>query len=257
MLLSPEPTATIRMIPPPKMVERPRVAVVMPIYGPMAHRAAVLGWMASSTRREMPEHLVVDAVMPVTAENSITQHCFNNLLGVVLDARDRGEVTHIAMIHSDVDPLGAPWINLLWREMLEHDLDLVSAAIPIKSHEGITSTAIAPIDDPWGFTRHIRLEERGTLPTTFTGADVCGPGELLMVNTGLWLADLRRPWWDDFAFQVHTRLVVRNGKRVPQMRSEDWEMSRHLHRHGARYGATWAVELRHWGHTAWDSHQDA
>jgi hypothetical protein len=229
----------------------------MPMYGPVAHRAAVLGWMTSSTIREMPEHLQVSPVLPVAAENSITQHCFNNLLAVVLDARDRGEVTHIAMIHSDVDPMGAPWINLLWGEMQANNLDLVSAVIPIKSYEGLTSTAIAPIHELWGFKRHIRIDERPTMPMTFTTEDVCSDDELLLVNTGLWLADLRKPWWDNFAFEVHTRLTVVDGKRVPQMRPEDWEMSRHLHAHGARYGATWAVELRHWGTTAWESHVHA
>jgi hypothetical protein len=71
------------------------------------------------------------------------------------------------------------------------------------------------------------------------------------------LLDLRRPYWDDFAFEFHTR-ITRNpdGTRSASCRSEDWEMSHHLHDHGAPYGATWRVKLRHEGNARYPNYED-
>jgi hypothetical protein len=179
---------------------------------------------------------------------SLTQHSFNLALVEALEARDRHGVTHFGMIHSDVLPDG-PWADILHGQMEAAGLDVLSAVVPIKNDAGDTSTAVGSRSDPWAIKRYITLRDEKRLCPTFTTEDVArDDDEFLMVNTGLWLAKADLPLWDDFAFEVKTRIVTNeNGKRVAQCRPEDWEWSRRMDADGVKYGATWAVRLGHKG----------
>lgn len=196
------------------------------------------------------------------ASSSVLPNCFNELFSTALTMRDAGKVTHFAMCHSDIiAPPG--WLDALYAEMWSHGLDAVSAVVPIKGPTGRTSTAVGSESDRWRVNRCVYLKDRATLPATFTARDVCRPGagEVLLINTGLMLLDLRRPWWDDFAFQFHSRIkrTTRGDGAtayVCEARSEDWEMSHHLHEAGAKYGATWRVRLRHEGLNRWPNYDD-
>lgn len=218
----------------------------MPHYGQVA--AGMLQTVTAAVRD--PEMVAVAGF--AQSCSSVLPHCFNELLCHALAMRDTGQVTHFAMAHADV--VAEPgWLDKLAAEMYSHDLTAISAVIPIKGPTGRTSTAIGDLDDPWKVTRCVFLHDRNTLPTTFTLDQVRRlASEVLLINTGLMLLDLGHPCWDDFAFQFHTRInrVQRDDGQVvylPEQRTEDWEMSHHLRRHGARYGATWAVRLRHEG----------
>lgn len=225
----------------------PRVALVMPHYGDVSLGAARGFHFATSGG--------VEVVLNVESSGSATPHTFNGLLAVALDARDRGEVTHLAMIHSDVEPSG-PWLDALWDAMRSHSADLVSAVVPIKEpgENPRTSTAIGSRDDPWRPLRYVRLGDRHALPTTFGPEHVCGDGEVLLANTGLFLADLRRPWWDDFAFEFRTRIArAPDGRRLAQLAPEDWLLSRRLQQMGGRLLCTWCVPLTHRGLHDWSN----
>jgi hypothetical protein len=225
--------------------ELPRVALVMPHYGDVSLGAA--------------RGLLVDAVAegratPVVVMDSCsssTPHCFNMLLAFALDARDRGEVSHIAMLHSDIVPQRG-WLDVLADEMAAHNADLVSAVVPIKEPaRERTSTAIGAIGNPWHPARYVTMADRPGLPPTFGPEHVCGEGEELLVNTGCFLADLRRPWWDNFAFNFDCRIIQRDGRRVAQFNPEDWQMSRVFNAAGAVVRATWRVSLTHCGSGEW------
>jgi hypothetical protein len=223
----------------------PRVALVMPHYGDISPGSAY-GFYVGATRG------MVELVASVRSSTSATPFCMNGLLAPALDARDRGEVTHLAMLHADVEPKRDGWLDILWEEMKVHGADLMSAIVPIKEPaRERTSTAIGAADDPWCPLRFVNNRDRGRLPETFGPEDVCGEGEVLLVNTGCFLADLRRPWWDDFAFEFHTRIIKRDGKRIAQLAPEDWLMSRHIQAAGGRVMATWAVDLAHHGAGVW------
>lgn len=227
-------------------MDRPRVALAMPRYGNV-NFMSVLRFLAQCTAGdvEIPEGSTI------SVGTSLLQHTFNECLAHALDLRDEGKVTHFAMLHSDIEPQEG-WLDILWREMQAHDADLISVVSPIKNTEGKTSTALGAIDDPWRITRYITSYEATQLPATFGPEDVCGPGEVLLINTGCWLADLRRPWWDDFAFNIHSKITrPEQGKRYAETRPEDWEMSRSLREAGARYFATTAVRLIHYGEGGW------
>lgn len=236
---------------------RPRVAVVLPAYGDV-NLGAAKAYCAPNTH-DLPDEDRVDIRVWHEAATSATGNCFNHLLGPVLDLRDQGVITHLAMIHSDVVPRWRGWVNTQWREMRLSGADLVSTVVAIKDRRGRTSTAVGLRSDPWGAIRHVMLADRKKLPTTFTIEDVGDPAtEVLLVNTGMFLADLRHPAWDSFpGFNLTTRLGRDSeGRRQPQMRPEDWEMSRHLDACGARVAATWAVRCKHYGSYGWDNYGD-
>lgn len=233
--------------------DRPRVFLAMPRYG-LVSPEAMIGKVAPC-RGAADDSNGPTVVMHGDCSSSLLPHSFNVQLAEALDMRDAGQVTHFAMIHSDVAPRGY-WLDDLWRIMSERGDDLVSVVVPIKDQSPRrTSTAIGDRDDPWTLKRFIGLDDRLRLPETFGPSDVCGPGEVLLVNTGLWLADLRRPYWDDFAFGFETRITRGDdGRRTAWVRPEDWELSRLLDRCHAPYSATWSVRVKHFGHAWWDSH---
>lgn len=231
----------------------PTVFLVLPHYGPVEMGAA-MGFFCPTRQRDLR------VFGPAFALNSLTPNCFNTLMVEVLNAYDQGLVTHVAMLHSDVCPRpGLPWLDMLWCEMRRCGLDLISNVIAVKEPEEFddppTSTAIGDPDDEWVVTKRLRVSDIRRTPGTFTAEDVCLPGEELLVNTGMWLADLRHQAWRDFpGFQIHTRLAKdHEGRRIAQCRPEDWEMSRWLGRRGVRIGATWAVEVKHMGPMGWSN----
>ncbi len=186
--------------------------------------------------------------------SSAAPDTMNHLLCQALGARDAGVVTHFAMIHADVDP-AAHWLDTLWLEMRRTGADAIAAVIAIKEKGGRTSTAVGKVDDPWAGGRCLHVSERQKLPVTFTAADCCGEGEVLLINNGLYLADLRHPAWDSFpGFDTSTRIAptrALDGARRSEMRSEDWECARHLAANGATVAATWAVRVEHHGGGKW------
>jgi hypothetical protein len=236
--------------------EKPRIVVVMPHYG-QVEAGAMEAFVGAESR-------TVDVVARIRACTSCTPRAFNTCLIHALNARDHGvkrndetvHATHMAMIHADVVPQRADWLDVLYREMRVHNLDLVSSVIPIKDpNPHRTSTAIGKTDNPWQIDRYIEPRHYGQIPETFTADDVCGNDEELLVNTGLFLADLRAKWWDTFGgFVFHNRIIrTEDGNRLEQFRPEDWELSRHIRKAGGRYAATWAVPVAHVGSFSWNN----
>lgn len=230
-------------------IETAKVFVGMPRYGELTSGAA--------RSLYYPSGGAVWVSKIAEAQNSLPCNAFNDLLRIALDLRDAGSVTHFAMIHADVEPEGY-WVDELWAELIGQGADLVSAVVPIKDHgaDPPTSTAVGDRHDPWKVNRRVRVSERATLPETFGPEHVCGADEVLLVNTGLWITDLRHPAWDAFPgfnvkSDIHTAL---DGTRTARCRPEDWEMSRYLDRAGARVMATWRVGLSHRGTAAWPNY---
>ena len=230
----------------------PRVFLSMPYYG-QVHMGAAKGFFVAMMNSQQEDSVPIE-VMGSTV-SSLLPHTFNMALAGALEARDAGQITHFAMIHADVEPSATNWLDILWQEMDHHQADVMSVVIPIKEPVANpkTSTAVASITDPWAEPRCLTLDDIGRLPQTFGRADACQDDELLLVNTGLWLADLRRPYWNDFAFRFTTRMTKRDGEYVPQIRPEDWEMSRDLHAAGAKLMATRKVRVAHHGSCSWDN----
>lgn len=165
---------------------------------------------------------------------------------------ERGQATHFAMLHADVWA-SAWWITDLIAEMRRYNALVASAHVGIKHHARThTSTAVGPIDDPYSHTC-LTMSDLAKLPETITPEHVCKDGEVLVINTGVMVIDLRHPWVMDWVWP-QTCAIERNARGVwrSKLRTEDWEMSRFLHARGVRYIATRKVTTRHYGMDFWE-----
>jgi hypothetical protein len=181
--------------------------------------------------------------------SSLLNHNFNQHWAEALNARDTLGATHFAMIHDDVCP-DPGWLTVLFDELIAHDADVVSSVVRLKDWRGLTSTAIYDGTNPWERKR-LTLTEVAALPETFSAADTGSP---LLINTGLWVCDLRKPWCDDWCFHSIERIVHRNGRRVAQVVSEDWAFGHFLNQRGASVFATRKVLPGHEGCSHFHSH---
>lgn len=178
------------------------------------------------------------------------------LWATALQRAAKGEITHFAMLHSDISPQPG-WLDTLIEECDRLDADVVSTVVPMKDFRGITSTGISHPDDKWGGFRRIAINELSALPATFDAADCGYAGWPLLINTGCFVADLRKPIFFkeedgptgrqlaiDLNFPRKTfRDAEGNWKFLRE--SEDWHFSRGLHRAGAKYYATHKNQVRH------------
>lgn len=177
--------------------------------------------------------------------SSFLTRTFNDLWCAALNERNRG-ATHFAMIHADIVPDQHNWLDILLGELTRLDADLVCAVSPIKSEHGWTSTAlqIDTDDDPW-LRRRLTMKEVYDLPETFSEADTGAP---LLLNTGLWVCRLDRPWCEQVCFDVFNRIFRDvDGLWRAQDIPEDWLLSAALNRLGAKIYATRKVTLGHEG----------
>lgn len=187
---------------------------------------------------------------------------FNQLWSDALQMYERGEITHFAMLHSDIAP-EPNWVDKLLAEMKRLNASVVSAVAPIKDNRGLSSCGI-DIDDSCFHVRRITMHEIMDLPETFGTEDLDAHGiptrgRGLLINTGCWLADLRLPLWHEtdsdgvykIYFNTRARLKKYNGVPTTEVESEDWMFSRALHRYGVKYYATRKVKLVHHGEWAY------
>jgi hypothetical protein len=233
--------------------EKPQVFLALPIYdGTVLARAAAAFFSWPSTR----EHL--DLVQSMFG-CSLLARTFNTLWIQALNHAERGLITHFAMLHADV---AAPqfWLDTLMEELTAREADICSVVVPIKDMKGVTSTAIDDPANPWQPYRRLTMTEVMRLPETFTAED-CHQASLnphhgaLLVNTGCWVCDLRRPWWlgdptqnQPLCFMINDRIRRgAEGKFFVDTQSEDWYFSREAAKYGAKIIATRKVKLEHFG----------
>lgn len=235
----------------------PRCILLAPRYSDEVIADAFMS-KSNATRNEnySPEYHI-DVVYEVGNKASLLNFCFNQLLVEALNKRDEEGIEYMAMAHSDV--VAAPgWLNILYANLVERGDVLVSAVVCIKEPErNRTSCAVGNRADSFDIRRYINVTDRHSMPQTFSTGDVAqSDDEVLLVNTGLWIADLSWEGWDDFAFSSRDEILVNpaTGKRQAFCAPEDWQLSRHLDAHGAPYSATWAVQTHHYGPSIWDSH---
>lgn len=170
---------------------------------------------------------------------------FNELLCAALNARKDG-ATHFCMLHSDIVPHDVGWLDVMCDEMERVEADILSAVIPLRASNGMTSTAFdEPCDgsDPKWRPRRLSMSEvYNDCAETFTNP-------LLLVNTGLMLIDIRGDWVNDIWFQFEDRISRSpTGEFVALNVPEDWDFSRRARAMGAKIWATRKVAATHFGH---------
>lgn len=213
------------------MSTREKIVLAMPRSGSMIHDGAAKGFFLWPSKEHDLCHM--------EASHSAATHTFNRLWCEALMLRKQG-FRYFAMMHNDVVP-GQFWLDRLMEEYQRLQADVISAVIPIKSDDGLTSTAMDK-GDLWNCCR-LTMKEVMELPESFESKDVGFP---LLVNNGLWLCDMTQPWCEKFSFEILNRIgKTKDGLFFSQLIPEDWHCSRKFHDLGLRVFATRKVQLYH------------
>jgi SAM-dependent methyltransferase len=237
-------------VPPPvePAVDVRLCVLAMPIYQTGAYSAPLARFFQNPARTV--------GCVAMQSGGSLLGQQFNLLWTRAQNFRRRDpRVTYFAMLHADIEPDAAFWVDVLIGELEAHDADVVSAVVPIKTQDGYTSTAMDEPGDRWVPRRRLTMREVHKLPPTFSADDVramlgeeeAGPG-CLLVNTGCWVCRLDRRWVEYAYFTINDRVVrMPDGDLSVEVEPEDWHLSRLLGRFGAKVLATRKVGLTHHG----------
>jgi hypothetical protein len=169
---------------------------------------------------------------------SLLTTSFNQAWCEALNLREKEKLTHFLMIHADIIPDCPDWVNRLLSVMEETSADVVSAIIPIKDEQGLTSTG--KDTDPWLPDRY-SISEINQMPANF---------EAELINTGLMLVDFRKEWVAKInpPFTIMDKLIYEESKGWQAVcQPEDWYFSREVRRLGGRLVATQKVPVIHVG----------
>jgi hypothetical protein len=210
-------------------------------------------------------------IFPVAEDFSLVPWNCNRHWCTALNNRQADQLQWFAMIHSDIAP--EPWwLDKLITEAEAQNADLLSAVVPIKNQQGMTSTAILRPGGPFGAFHRLSLAQlfHPSFPQTFDihmAVDALEklppelrveglPREALLVNTGLMVLRLDRPWANERIWFDDLNGIVRiDGKLQAVCKSEDWHFSHRVAQEGGRVMATTAIHLIHTGACAYPSHQ--
>jgi len=203
--------------------------ISVPTYDGKLHFGAVNGILRASID---PSHAVQFVA------SSLLTKCFNQLWTNALNARKLG-ITHFAMLHADIAPEDY-WLDKMLSIMGKYNADILSVVSPLKNSDGLTSTAIGGID---ARARRFTLKEIHSMEKTFTR-------EHLLINTGLMLVDITKPWAQQAIFSIKDFIYKENGEYRAECISEDWNFSKQAELLGAQIYATSEVSLTHFGQTA-------
>lgn len=196
---------------------------------------------------------------------SVPCHGFNLLFSRFLNNEgplpEKERYSHFCLLHADVVPLGPLWLDTLLDEMDECGADVIHAPVAIKDDRGATSTSVGPMGNEWGNHRKLTVKELQELPSPFGLMDVLklwenrGPAVglhmfgpvCLCPNTGCLVAKLG-DWCRDFpGFEIHTRMVQRNGKSVAEFAPEDWRFGHWAAQRGVKVMGSTKVRTSHLG----------
>lgn len=210
---------------------------------------------ASSSILNLTSHLQAHASAPnrtlqlFEISSSLVTWNFNVCWTAALNLKEKlsqtdNPLTHFLLIHDDVKPTDANWLDTLLSEMLSSRADVLSVIIPIKDSRGLTSTAMDT--DPWRPLR-ITTKQAQSLPLTWTSPK-------LLVNTGLMLVDFRGSWQENVCFHMNDQIVRdSNNLWTAMVEPEDWNFSRQCHSLGLSLYATRAVRVLHFGKSYWSN----
>jgi hypothetical protein len=237
---------------------KPRILIACPKYSDDVIGEAYMSKQNAERNDLHPEEDHVDIIYDLSTKGSLLCLAFNQLLAEALNKKDEGDITHMLMCHADVAAQQG-FANVLYRIMRERGDTVVSAVVNIKEPERRrTSCAVGNRHDHFDIRRYIETTDRLSMPETFCTADVAREdGEILLVNTGMWLADLRSEFWDSFEFSFTDR-IMRNpatGKRQAFCVPEDWNLAYQMDEAGVPYSASWKIVTRHFGPSVWNSHE--
>ncbi len=177
--------------------------------------------------------------------SSLLTLAFNSLWCTALNQRPR--VSHFAMCHDDIWPIGDDWLDALHAEYEACGADVLTVCVPIKDDRGLSSTAV--MHRPTRRMRRLTMTEVCALPKTFDAAKAGYPDCALLPNTGLWICDFTKPWVERICFTMRDRIFrdPTTGDWTPQCFGEDWHFGVQLAEMGLKVAATTALKVVHQG----------
>jgi hypothetical protein len=237
------------------MSDKPRVMMGMPNYdGTVQIMASVTFLQTGSTETN---HVVVERV---SSGGSLLARSFNLLWAQALNMARHDKVDYFIMQHADLAPEPG-YVDKLIKLIQDNDADVVSVVVPIKDQRGLTSTGLCSMTDRFIPGRRFTMREmtQEGMPLTFSSADVGHPDKALLINTGCFIADVRKEWaqaQDDAgnllcSFSIDDRIRDIGDQLEVGVEPEDWRFSRYLHANGAKVLATRSIKVLHFGGTAY------
>ncbi|MBV6429788.1 MAG: hypothetical protein KIPDCIKN_04363 [Haliscomenobacter sp.] len=188
-------------------------------------------------------------VCAMYATGSLLAATFNRLFCSALNLRSEG-IQYFVLLHSDIWAMREDWLPRMLGILEEHELDVLSVVAPIKSQRGMTSTAL----DTHPFRpRRLTMKEIVQFPETFTNRQVAAQGwPGLLLNTGLLMIRLTKPWAEQICFTINDRITREpDGNFAADVEPEDWHFSRWCNRMGLKTAATTAIMIAHAGQNLW------
>jgi hypothetical protein len=165
-------------------------------------------------------------------QSSLLANCCNQLYCLALN--DREQYGWFMLWHSDIRIKEPGLISGLLLEMKRLGAGAISVLMAIKDEKGLTSTGLYFLQDGKKRRRRLTIREAVRLPETFCADDLikfwdAPENAALLVNTGLMLIDISRPWAEKIYFNISDKIVNTNGKFVAIVDPEDWWISRQLY----------------------------
>jgi hypothetical protein len=208
----------------------PHVMLAVPTYDGWVHHGHVL-----STIDALQSGVRLSTVF---IQTSLLTKGFNQLWCEALNRRKPLGLTHFLMVHSDIAIVTDSWLKKMLSIADEYGADVLSAVSPMKTADGLTSTAIE-LGEPFPVKRYTLYEVHAG-PATWTH-------EKLLVNTGVMLVDFRKPWVERIRFTNTDEILEREGKYEARSLPEDWQFSRDARALGAQVFATREIRVEHFG----------
>jgi hypothetical protein len=155
-----------------------------------------------------------------TAGGSLLAYVFNILWCNALNKQPRPD--YFAMHHSDIHAEPG-WLDIMIDELEKRQADILSTVVPIKDNRGLTSTGYLDTRNDGRITRYTMKQIMAKDPSFTFSTD---SNLTLLVNTGLMLVDFRKPWVEEFRFNIQDNIKRKpDGKFYPEVLPEDWNMS--------------------------------
>ncbi len=215
------------------------VILAVPAYSNIEPETAVAITMASQEHR----------VGVQASKTSILTANHNALWCMALEFQPRAD--YYVMLHSDVAPVGDWWIDRMIAEKQRLGVDLLSCVVPIKDDsERVSMCFFDPLNNSM---RQLTLNDLDDLPETFTATDWHEPNQLMALNTGCMICDLKAPWVEKVWHQTTDSIVCQDGKWKPMNMPEDWAFTLMVQAHGGTVAATRKIVTRHYGRGEWRS----
>lgn len=190
---------------------------------------------------------------------SLLARNFNHHWCEALNLRESRGLRYFVMIHGDIhalpqDRLGEPlpcWLSHLTYLLERENLDALSAVVPIKEGRGEDTSTGGLMPD--GLIYRLNQQQLAQMPQTFSaGWFKERTVHTLLINTGLLVMRLDRPWCEEFLWTIRDTVQRdEDGKFFPNCVSEDWGMSLWFAERGIPYGCTTEIPIAHQGCQSW------